>query len=361
MPAKAFILFNIFQRYYEEQALSMPRPLLGSLNSSFSSSGSMSSLDSPLWERPWSHVEIPPPIAENQTHSDAGMSGESGFHDMSRQVSKTESSESAADVSTDRILEEIIQHSENSDNGDGQHSRSSSDTITPEDHVTEEADAAKSTKEETTDQDISRETGQGNADNMSDYQSNPSLDNDSNSSLVFEDHGEPSSDTLSTSMRESKLRGSRSGSKGICEPELVDMTANYDSEFPPALGGLHPDRNTNSKTSFNAATCDDNKKSDTSLQTSSSVLEDDSAPSPTSSISIVIDSYDETLGARNESQGSVPEALDNTQTAKGSKSEFCGENVSEEVANISLNPNETSPEHGSSEDFVSLEDSVTHF
>ena len=83
-------------------------------------------------------------IMENQTPSDCGRSAESGFHDMSRQASKTESSESATDCQpvSDSALEEIIQQStqQSAEYGESEHSRSSSDTVTPEDHITEDLD-----------------------------------------------------------------------------------------------------------------------------------------------------------------------------------------------------------------------------
>ena len=98
-------------------------------------------MESPLRERSstWGFVEVPPAIAENQTPSDCGRSAESGFHDMSRQASKTESSESAAECQPcDHALDELIRQS--AEYGESEHSRSSSDTVTPEDHVTEEPD-----------------------------------------------------------------------------------------------------------------------------------------------------------------------------------------------------------------------------
>ncbi|KAK3578415.1 hypothetical protein CHS0354_035616 [Potamilus streckersoni] len=97
--------------FYEEQTPDLSRSRILHLSGSFSSSGSMSSMESPMWERQstWGFVEVPPAISEHQTLSDAGTSGESGFHDMSRQASKTESSESAADIEAhESIMNEII-------------------------------------------------------------------------------------------------------------------------------------------------------------------------------------------------------------------------------------------------------------
>lgn len=132
------------KRFYDEHAATVQRPLLGSLSGSFSSSGSMSSMESPLRERSstWGFVEVPPAILECHTQSDCGKSAESGFHDMSRQASKTESSESATDCQPcDNALEEMIRQS--AEYGDSEHSRSSSDTVTPEDHITEDLDQPK--------------------------------------------------------------------------------------------------------------------------------------------------------------------------------------------------------------------------
>ncbi|KAL3891658.1 hypothetical protein ACJMK2_003910 [Sinanodonta woodiana] len=96
--------------FYEEQTPDLSRSRIH-LSGSFSSSGSMSSMESPMWERQstWGFVEVQPAISEHQTPSDAGTSGESGFHDMSRQASKTESSESVADAEAhESIMAEII-------------------------------------------------------------------------------------------------------------------------------------------------------------------------------------------------------------------------------------------------------------
>lgn len=204
------------KRYYEEQACHVPRPLLGNLSGSFSSSGSLSgSLDSPLRERSstWGFVEVPPAIAENQTPSDAGNSAESGFHDMSRQASKTESSESAAECSpSDQALEELIKQS--AEYGESETSRSSSDTITPEEHICEEVDQSKET--------CSPKNSQGNTENVSDNQSSHSQDNDSAESSVFEENS-----SKSNLRSEEQLRG--------INTEQSLSAKNYDADFPPAL------------------------------------------------------------------------------------------------------------------------------
>lgn len=197
------------QRYYEEQTGHVTRPLLGSLSGSFSSSGSMSgSLDSPLRDRSstWGFVEVPPAIAENQTPSDAGNSAESGFHDMSRQASKTESSESAAECTqNDQALEELIKQS--AEYGESETSRSSSDTITPEEHVCEDGDQSKGSG--------STKSSQGNVDSVSD-------NNDSAESSVFEENN-----AKFNLQNEEYLRG-------INTEESISAR-NYDTDFPPAL------------------------------------------------------------------------------------------------------------------------------
>lgn len=190
--------------------------MLGNLSGSFSSSGSLSgSLDSPLRERSstWGFVEVPPAIAENQTPSDAGNSAESGFHDMSRQASKTESSESAADCApNEQALEELIRQS--AEYGESETSRSSSDTITPEEHICEEGDQSKGSG--------SPKNSQGNSDSVSDNQSSHSHDNDSAESSVFEENS-PKFNLQS----EEQLRG--------INTELSMSAKNYDTDFPPAL------------------------------------------------------------------------------------------------------------------------------
>ncbi|XP_045180948.2 uncharacterized protein LOC123540195 isoform X2 [Mercenaria mercenaria] len=204
------------KRFYEEQAGHVARPLLGSLSGSFSSSGSLSgSLDSPLRERSstWGFVEVPPAIAENQTPSDAGNSAESGFHDMSRQASKTESSESAAECAqNDQALEELIKQS--AEYGESETSRSSSDTITPEEHIGEEGDQSKGNG--------SPKTSQGNTDSTSDNQSSHSHDNDSAESSVFEENS-----AKSNLQSEEYLRG--------INADNSISARNYDMDFPPAL------------------------------------------------------------------------------------------------------------------------------
>lgn len=219
------------KRFYDEHAASAPRPLLGNLSGSFSSSGSMSSMESPLRERSstWGFVEVPPVIMENQTPSDCGRSAESGFHDMSRQASKTESSESATDCQpvSDSALEEIIQQStqQSADYGESEHSRSSSDTVTPEDHITEDLDQTNesfliktpevSPDSQTKDQ-IIPDDAQCKTKNQSkshDIQENQTISHD-NDSAVFE----------MSSNSEELLRGGNSSD-----------TSCYDLDFPATL------------------------------------------------------------------------------------------------------------------------------
>ncbi|XP_060600716.1 myosin-2 heavy chain-like isoform X2 [Ruditapes philippinarum] len=208
------------KRYYEEETGHVARPLLGSLSGSFSSSGSLSSsLDSPLRDRSstWGFVEVPPAIAENQTPSDAGNSAESGFHDMSRQASKTESSESTAECAqNDQALEELIKQS--TEYGESETSRSSSDTITPEEHICEDQSKGSG----------SPKSSQGNIESVSDNQSLHSHDNDSAESLVFEENAK------SNLLNEEYLRG--------INAEGIINARNYDTDFPPALKSDIADR-----------------------------------------------------------------------------------------------------------------------
>lgn len=197
----------------------MPRPMLGSFSGSLGSSCSFSSsMDSPLRERAstWSFVEVPPSIAENQAPS---TSGESGFHDMSRQASKTESSESTAECGPgDQVLEEMIKQS--AEYGESETSRSSSDTtITPEEQIIEDADHHVKSSASSETSASSHVNGQGNV--TSDNQSALSHDIDSSESSVFE---EPSS------------KGDRRVFKG--GKSVDDMSAkivNYDTDFPEIL------------------------------------------------------------------------------------------------------------------------------
>ena len=217
------VLFFFFQRYYDEHAATFPRPILGSLSSSFSSSGSMSSMESPLRERSstWSFVEVPPAIAENQTPSDCGRSAESGFHDMSRQASKTESSESAADSQPcDHALDEIIRQS--AEYGESEHSRSSSDTVTPEDHVTEDPEQGLAAGGHNVCPGNQRHhmSGDDRNETMNQSKSHDSLENQSishdNDSAVFE----------MSSYSEELLRGNNSCDSSFNTP------SSYDLDFP---------------------------------------------------------------------------------------------------------------------------------
>ncbi|KAL4217652.1 hypothetical protein ACF0H5_022394 [Mactra antiquata] len=200
------------KRYYEEQS-DVPRPVLGSLGTSFSSSGSFSgSLDSPLRERSSTWGFVPPSIAENQTPSDAGASAESGFHDMSRQASKTESSNSAPDSAPgEQVMDDLI--SQCMQSAESETSRSSSDTITME----EQLDNGSNVKEDNSSGtcDNSNLNSQGNSDYNSDDQSGAN-----NDSLVLE----KKKSGLSLS-KEELLRGNNSSF----------MSPTYDDDFP-AIG-----------------------------------------------------------------------------------------------------------------------------
>lgn len=216
------------KRYYEEQAPTIhSKPLLGSLSGSFSSSGSLTSLESPLRERSstWGFVEVPPAIAESQAPSDAGNSAESGFHDMSRQASKTESSKSADEVTqNDQALEEIIQQSA-AEAATSETSRSSSDTITPEDAVGEEGDQSNQAG---TSEGSSSMAKQGNEKALSENQSSVSHQHDSAESSVFEEAGTKS--RLHLQGGELHLRGGKSE-----KTDMSSVIVNYDTDFPPAL------------------------------------------------------------------------------------------------------------------------------
>ena len=213
--------FAIFQRYYDEHTVTVPRPILGSLSGSFSSSGSMSSMESPLRERSstWGFVEVPPAIMENQTLSDCGRSAESGFHDMSRQASKTESSESAADTQPlDHALEEMIQQSAEYD--ESEHSRSSSDTVTAEDHITEDCENVKdSLVTSSQGHRQEQETGTRNSlfKNINQFRSHDTIENHTdNDSAVFE-------------MSTEEIKGEKSHAKSL-KPQN-----SYDRDFPATL------------------------------------------------------------------------------------------------------------------------------
>ena len=194
--------------------------MLGSFSGSLSSSRTFSSLDSPLRERAstWSFVEVPPAIAENQAPS---TSGESGFHDMSRQASKTESSESTAECGglNDHVLEEMIKQS--AEYGESETSRSSSDTtITPEEQLVDDADHHKACASSETSSN-SNITSKGNP--VSDNQAMQTHDIDSTESSVFD---EPSN---------------KKGDQRVfnCGNSLLDLSAkivNYDADFPEILG-----------------------------------------------------------------------------------------------------------------------------
>lgn len=195
--------------------------MLGSFSGSLGSSGSFSSIDSPLRERAstWSFVDVPPVIAENQAPSDAGTSGESGFHDMSRQASKTESSESAADTGQcDQALEEIIKQS--AEYNESETSRSSSDTtITPEEQIVDDADHHTKSSASSETSHSSNVQSQGNV--VSDNQSTQSHDNDSAESSVFD---EP------TNRADRKVY---KGGKHV--DDMSSKIVNYDTDFPPVL------------------------------------------------------------------------------------------------------------------------------
>ena len=155
---------------------------------------------------------------ENQTLSDCGRSAESGFHDMSRQASKTESSESAADTQPlDHALDEIIQQS--AEYGESEHSRSSSDTVTAEDHVAEDCENVKDTPIPS-----SQETGNRNSlfKNINQSRSHDKIENQSdshdNDSAVFE---------MSTEERRVVKEKSR--------PKTLKPQNSYDRDFPATL------------------------------------------------------------------------------------------------------------------------------
>lgn len=163
----------------------------------------------------WGFVEVPPPIMENQTQSDCGRSAESGFHDMSRQASKTESSESAADShSLDHALDELIEQSAEYEERD---SRSSSDTVTPDDHITEDVEHAGSHERrqfsprdgflKTSNQSLSHDTGK-----------NQIISHD-NDSAVFE-------------MGSNSEESSNGGSSCVM---LLNTQSSYDRDFPATL------------------------------------------------------------------------------------------------------------------------------
>lgn len=204
---------NFFQKYYEEQPCA-PRPTLGGLSASFSSSGPFSSsLDSPLRDHLSTWGFVPPSIAENQTPSDAGASAESGFHDMSRQASKTESSNSAPDSAPgEQVMEDLLKQCMQS--AESETSRSSSDTITMEDQL----ENGSSIKGDNSNDALfaSNVHSQGNSDYNSDDQS--SANNDTS---VFEETGPKLNLHRDDFLREDNQRGA-----------AVFMSPTYEDDFP---------------------------------------------------------------------------------------------------------------------------------
>ncbi|XP_052763815.1 uncharacterized protein LOC128205845 isoform X2 [Mya arenaria] len=235
---------QIKKQYFEEQASQMPRPLLGNLSGSFSSSGSFSgsfsgSLDSPMRERSttWGIFEVPPAITETQTSSEAG---ESGFHDMSRQASKTESSESATDsAQCDQALEEIIKQS--AEYQGSETSRSSSDTITPDEQTDEQDRQSSCHSDSNGSHDIASpksDSCHGNTENIDNTDNPVQPDNHSRnlSRPVFEESARKS---LSLPLSEDIRKG---GNLSVDIPktsvclDLSSKIVNYDKDFPTLLG-----------------------------------------------------------------------------------------------------------------------------
>ena len=153
---------------------------------------------------------------ENQTLSDCGRSAESGFHDMSRQASKTESSESAADAQPlDHALDEIIQQSAEYD--ESEHSRSSSDTVTADDHmidhVIEDCETVKDAPVTSSQHSLFKNIKQSKSHDRNESQT----DSHDNDSAVFE-----------MSTEENKPEKSS-------RPKTLKPQSSYDRDFPAAL------------------------------------------------------------------------------------------------------------------------------
>ncbi|KAH3748513.1 myosin-2 heavy chain-like [Dreissena polymorpha] len=208
------------KKYFEEQAALKSRQMLGNLNSSFS--GSMTgTLDSPMRERAttWGMFEMPPAILETRTPSDTG---ESGIHDMSRQASKTESSESTAEVShCDQVLEDLIKQS--AEYQESEASRSSGDTITMEMEEIPSNQAYSSNQ--TSDYDPKSAVSQDHSEAVF-AQDNHSMDHD----LAEINLGKK---TISQSFGDLLNKGGHLFS--LMNKEISSNIENYDTDFPPTL------------------------------------------------------------------------------------------------------------------------------